>query len=69
MAEQEGGTKFQVGNRVKILNSAFGTAEVVELRGPFGPQGAQVYRLRVRKKPRPAYIEVLEEQMELVPEG
>ena len=69
MAEQENGPRFKLRDRVKILHSAYGPAEVWELRGPLGPEGAQVYRLRVRKKPRPAYIEVLEEQMELLPEG
>ena len=30
------------------------------MSGPLGPNGARVYRIQVRKKPRPAYIEVLE---------
>jgi hypothetical protein len=40
---------------------------IVELRGPLGPGGAQVYRVRYRGKPRPADVEVLEEQLELIP--
>jgi hypothetical protein len=40
--------------------------QIVEFRGNLGPGGARVYRIRVRKKPKPAFIEVLEEQLEEV---
>jgi hypothetical protein len=55
---------LKVGTVVKIRNSGYGRSEIVEFRGPLGPNGARVYRVRVRKKPRPAYIEVLESQLE-----
>jgi hypothetical protein len=55
---------LKVGAIVRIRNSGYGRARVVEFRGPLGPNGARVYRIRVRKKPRPAYIEVLEDQLE-----
>jgi hypothetical protein len=39
----------------------------VELRGPLGPNGAQIYRVRVPRKPKPAYIEVREDQLQAIP--
>ena len=54
-----------VGTIVTIRNSGYGRARIVEFRGPLGPKGARVYRIQVRKKPRPAYIEVLEDQLEV----
>ncbi len=60
---------FQIGDLVKIRNSGYGRARIVELRGALGPKGARVYRVQVRRKPRPAYIEVLEEQLEAVLPG
>ncbi len=56
-----------IGTTVKIRNSGYGPARIVEYRGAIGPKGAKVYRLRVRKKPKPAYIEVLEDQIEMIP--
>lgn len=66
MATQDSTEPLKIGTLVKILNSGFGRARVVEFRGALGPKGARVYRVRVRKKPRPAYIEVLEDQLELI---
>ena len=56
---------LKIGTIVRIRNSGYGRAKIVEFRGPLGPKGARVYRLQVRKKPRPAYIEVLEDQLEV----
>jgi hypothetical protein len=58
---------LQIGTTVKIRDSGYGPAQIVEYRGELGPKGARVYRLRVRKKPIPAYIEVLEDQIEAIP--
>jgi len=55
-----------IGTRVKIRDSGYGVARIVEFRGPLGPKGARVYRVQVRQKPHPAYTEVLEEQLEIV---
>jgi len=55
---------LKIGTMVRIRNSGYGRAKIVEFRGPLGPKGARVYRILVRKKPRPAYIEVLEDQLE-----
>lgn len=54
---------------VKILNSGYHRAVVAEYRGPLGPKGARVYRVLVQKKPRHTYIEVLEEQLEVLIDG
>jgi hypothetical protein len=57
---------FNLGDRVKIHHSSL-RGRIVELRGPLGPGGAQVYRVLVRRKPRPVYIELLEDQLVLAP--
>jgi hypothetical protein len=58
--------RFNLGDRVKIRHSRFPSARIVELRGPLGPGGAQVYRVLVRRKPEPKYIELLEDQLVLM---
>ena len=40
---------------------------IVELPGPLGPGGVQIYRVLVRAKPEPKYIELREDQLQLVP--
>jgi len=57
---------LKVGSLVRIRDSGYGRAKIVEFRGPLGPNGSRVYRVRVGKKP-PAYIEVLEDQLEAMP--
>jgi hypothetical protein len=57
------------GTVVRILNSGYDRAEVAEYRGPLGPKGARVYRVLVQKKPRRVYIEVREDQLEVLPEA
>ena len=41
-------------------------ARIVELRGPLGPGGMQIYRIRVPRNPT-VYIEVGEDQLVLIP--
>ena len=57
---------FKDGTLVKILNSGFHRAKVAENLGPLGPNGSRVYRVLVQRRPRRMYIEVLEEQLELL---
>ncbi len=57
---------LKVGTVVKILNSGYGRATIVEYRGPLGPNGARVYRVLVQDKPRRTYIEVREDQLEVL---
>jgi hypothetical protein len=54
------------GTVVKILDSGYRRARIAEYRGPLGPHGARVYRVLVQQKPRRTYIEVLEDQLEVL---
>ena len=65
--EQWAAPRLKLGDRVKIRLSGGMKGRIVELRGPLGPGGAQVYRVQYRRKPTPAYIEVLEDQLEVMP--
>lgn len=56
---------LKVGDRVTIRHASGLQGRVVELRGPLGPGGALVYRVEVRKKPKPSYVEVRADQLEL----
>jgi hypothetical protein len=60
---------LKLGTLVKIRHSGFMPGPIVEYRGPLGPRGMRVYRIRIRKKPRPGYIEVCEDQLEMVEPG
>ncbi len=58
---------FNLGNRVRIKNYAGKLGKVVELRGALGPNGAPVYRVQMNRKPVATFIELLGNQLELVP--
>jgi hypothetical protein len=58
---------FKLGDRVKIKRSGGMRGKIVEWRGPLGPGGAQIYRVQYRGKLRPAYTEVRQDQLELIP--
>jgi len=60
---------LKVGTVVKIRDSGYHRARIAEFRGPLGPKGARVYRVLVQRKPRRVYIEVLEEQLEVLEEA
>ena len=69
--EQENPTVLlNLGDRVKIRHSGGLRGRIVELRGPLEPGGVQVYRVRVRRKPEPKYIElqIKDVQQKLQPE-
>jgi hypothetical protein len=59
--------QFKAGEIVRIRYSGVKRAKIVELRGPLGPGGTQVYRVIVRRKPKPIYVEVTEDQMVRLP--
>ena len=59
--------RMKRGDRVKIISGGGLTGRVVELRGPLGPNGMLVYRVILRKRPKPAHVEVREDQLELLP--
>ena len=57
---------LKAGTVVKIRDSGYHRAKIAEYRGPLGPKGARVYRVLVQRKPRRVYIEVLEDQLEVL---
>ena len=69
MTTQNLAVPYSVGTVVKIRNSGYDRAEIAEFRGPLGPGGARVYRVLVQTKPRRMYIEVLEDQLEVLSEA
>jgi len=60
-------TSFNLGDHVRIKDFAGQVGRIAELRGPLGPGGASVYRVKVQKKPRVSYIELLGDQLEYLP--
>jgi hypothetical protein len=66
MVEKDADMPFKLGDRVKIRLSQF-RGRIVDLYGALGPGGANIYRVRVRRKPKPAYIDVREDQLILLP--
>jgi hypothetical protein len=67
VTEKKDAEPLKLGDRVKIRNSGFPRGRIVEVRGPLGPGGKQVYRVRVRRKATPMDVEVLEDQLILIP--
>jgi hypothetical protein len=61
------GPSWKLGDLVKIRHSGWPRGRIVELRGPLGPNGCQIYRVMLRRKPKPLYIEVREDQLEAIP--
>jgi hypothetical protein len=58
---------LKLGDLVEIRHFNKRRGKIVELRGPLGPGGLQVYRVIVRRKPSPMYIELTEDQVVLLP--
>ena len=58
---------FACGDKVRIVTAPGLFGKVVELRGPLGPNHGQVYRVRVSSsKAKPVFVEVREDQLEIV---
>ena len=57
---------IKLGSRVRIRHTNGMKGKVVELRGPLGPGGSQVFRIQIRTTPEPGFIEVREDQLELL---
>ncbi len=66
MATQDLAEPLKVGTVVRIRDSGYHRAQIAEYRGPLGPKGARVYRVLVQRRPRRVYIEVLEDQLEVL---
>ncbi|HZV05977.1 MAG TPA: hypothetical protein VE999_12935 [Gemmataceae bacterium] len=60
---------LKIGAWVKIRNLGGQIGKIVEFRGALGPKGAHIYRVLLRRKPRRDYIELRDDQMELVEAG
>lgn len=57
---------FEYGQRVRIIDAVRPlSGRVVELRGPLGPGGMMLYRVRMHRK---FYTEFLEDQLEPIPD-
>lgn len=69
MAKQNSAPLLKLGDRVRILHFEHLRGRIVELCGPLGPGGAQIYRVRVQQKPKPVYIELREDQLLVIPAG
>lgn len=70
--QEEPAPLFNLGDRVRVHHSRGARARIVEVRGPIGPGGVQVYRIVERRnvpgtRPIRAYIDVMEHQVELMP--
>jgi hypothetical protein len=58
---------LKIGDRVLIKHFGGQSGRIVEFRGQLGPGGSRIYRVRIRRKPSPpTYIEVREDQLELI---
>ena len=65
MATQNLSEPIPDGTLVDVLNSGIKRAKIAEFMGPLGPNGARIYRLLVRRKPR-MYMEVREDQLKVL---
>jgi hypothetical protein len=54
---------LKVGDLVRIRQSIL-RGRIVEERGPLGPGGMLIYRVRIPRKPKSSYIEVRADQLE-----
>jgi hypothetical protein len=57
---------IKLGSRVRIRHTNGLKGKVVELRGPLGPDGVNIFRIQIRTTPEPGFIEVREDQLEIL---
>jgi len=67
LATKKSAEPLKLGDYVKIKYYPKLRARIVELRGPLGPGGAQIYRVRIRHKPKPTYVELPDDQLKVIP--
>jgi hypothetical protein len=60
------GEPLPVGTYVKIRYAGFPRAKIVEYRGPLGPGGMRIYRVRARMRPKPFVADIREDQIEAI---
>ncbi len=56
----------KLGDHVKVRYWPKIQAQVVEERGPLGPKGVLMFRIRVEEDPEPSFIDVREDQLEVI---
>ena len=64
MAKKKTARALKLGDYVHILHTAYPRGQIIEVRGPLGPGGVQIYRVRTGRKRKPTYIELREDQLE-----
>ena len=57
---------FALGDRVQIKNYAGPPGKIIELRGPLGPKGVNIFRVAIPQKPGFVLIEVRGDQLERI---
>jgi hypothetical protein len=67
MAKQKTTPLLKLGDRVEVRYYPELRGKIVELRGPLGPGGVQIYRVRFPRKPKSMYIELREDQLIPIP--
>jgi hypothetical protein len=67
MAAEKTPPRLKVGDRVTVRYWPDWRGRIVELRGPLGPGGAQIYGVRFPGKPKSEYVELREDQLILIP--
>jgi hypothetical protein len=60
---KNGKLTWNLGDRVRIRYHENLEGRIVELHGPLGPGGAQVYRIEFAMDPEPMYADVREDQL------
>jgi hypothetical protein len=67
MPSKKPAVPFKPGDWVKIRHTNW-RGPIVGLRGPIGHGGVQLYEVRYRAKPKPAYTVAREDELQLIPE-
>jgi hypothetical protein len=67
MAAKKPSQIFKVGDLVTLRDPHKRRGKIVEHYGPIGPGGKQAYRVIVRRKPSPMFIDLTEDQIVLRP--
>lgn len=67
MTNHPAATVYACGDRVRIVSAPDLFGCVAELRGPLGPYGTQIYRVKIDgAKSKPVHVEVREDQLEAI---
>ncbi|HKI30256.1 MAG TPA: hypothetical protein VKA46_00090 [Gemmataceae bacterium] len=67
MAGKKATEPLKLGDRVTVRLWPNMRGRIVELCGPLGPGGVQIYRVRFPLKPKSDYMELREDQLILIP--